>query len=200
MFHPMMPWALGRRPQTRWLLAFSILLAVLACAALPGVSEASRKLRGPDFSTSVPSRWKVDKVVKNGTARIYGASSPTTKRGVTKNGTLLSVNVVPITDFERQLGRRIPGSLVELLGAVMGAPQQAQNPRITASFRGTTLDGRPAASGAAQFDLGGATVLQSTTLSIYRGHVYLVQFYVDLTLQYRGLAVLRSAHRHWNWR
>jgi hypothetical protein len=200
MFHPMMPWALGSRLQRRRILACSILLAVLACAALPGVSEASRKLRGHGFSTNVPTDWKVDKTRKNGSTRTYSASSPQTKRNVTANSTLVSVVVIPVPDFERQAGRRIPSSLVELLGAVMGAPPQAQNARITASFRSATLGGRPAAAGAAQYSLGGATVLQSDTVSVYRGHVYIVQFYVDIALQYQGLTTLSRVHRHWRWR
>jgi len=108
--------------------------------------------------------------------------------------------VIPVTDFERQLGRKIPASFEDLLGAVMTAPQQAQNVQVTAAFRTTKLGGRPAASGAAQFFLGGATLLQSETVSISRGHVYILQFYVDLAVQYQGLTTLRGVHRHWRWR
>jgi hypothetical protein len=199
MFHPMMSWALGSRLQRRRMLACSILLAVLACAAMPGVSEASRKLRGYGFSTVVPSGWKLDKG-KVGTSHVYSASSPQTKRNVTINSTTLSVNVIPVTDFERQLGRKIPSPMEALLGEVMTAPQQAQNVQLTATFRATRLGGRPAASGAAQFFLGGATLLQSETVSVSRGQVYILQFYVDLTVQYQGLTTLRGIHRHWHWR
>jgi hypothetical protein len=199
MFHPMMSWALGSRLQRRRILACSILLAVLACAALPGVSEASRKFRGYGFSTIVPTGWKLDNS-KFGTSRVYSASSPQTRPNVTVNSTTLSVNVIPVPDFERQLGRKIPASYEELLGDVMTAPQQAQNVQLTATFRATKLDGRPAASGAAQFFLGGATLLQSETVSVSRGHVYILQFYVDLALQYQGLSTLSRVHRHWHWR
>ncbi len=199
MFHPMMPWALGSRLQRRRMLACSILLAVLACAALPGVSEASRKFRGSGFTTIVPSGWKLDKG-KAGPARFYSASSPQTKPNVTINSTLLSVNVIPVTDFERQLGRKIPSSLEEVLGAVMTAPQQAQNVQLTATFRTAKLGGRPAASGAAQFSLGGTTLLQSETVSVYRGRVYILEFYADTALQYQALLTLNRVHRHWHWR
>jgi hypothetical protein len=195
----MMPWALGSRLQRRRILACSILLAVFACAALPGVSEASRKFRGHGFSTIVPSGWKLAKG-KNGSSGFYSASSPQTKPNSLVNATTLSVDVIPVTDFERQLGRKIPASYEELLGAVMTAPQQAQNVQLTATFRTTKLGGRPAASGAAQFFLGGATVLQSETVSVSRGHVYILQFYVDLALQYQGLSTLSRVHRHWHWR
>lgn len=195
----MMPWALGSRLQRRRILACSILLVVLACAALPGVSEASRKFRGYGFSTIVPSGWKVDKG-KAGTARFYTAASPQTRPGVTTNSTTLNVNVIPVTDFERQLGRKIPSSYEELLGEIMTAPQQAQNVRLTATFRTTRLDGRPAASGAAQFFLGGATVLQSATVSRHRGRVYIIQMYLDTALEYQGLPTLSRVHRRWHWR
>jgi hypothetical protein len=199
MFHPMMLWALGGRLQRRKILACSILLVVLACAALPGVSEASRKIRGSGFSTIVPSGWKVDRG-KAGTSRFYSASSPQTKPNVTINSMQLSVNVIPVTDFERQLGRKIPSSLEEVLGEVMSAPQQAQNVQITATFRPARLDGRPAASGAVQFFLGGTTLLQSETVSIYRGRVYILVFYADTAQQYQGLLTLRRVHSHWRWR
>jgi hypothetical protein len=179
--------------------ACSILLAVLACAALPSVSEASRKLRGYGFSTIVPSNWKLDKG-RNGSTRLYGAASPQTKDNVTTNSMRIGVSVVPVTDFERQLGRRLPSSLEEVLGAVMAPPQQAQNVQVTAPLRSTTLGGRPAASGAAQFFFNGATVLQSETVSLYRGQVYILQFYVDMALQYRGITNLKRMHRHWHWR
>jgi hypothetical protein len=199
MFHPMMPWALGSRLQRRRILVCSILLAVLACAALPGVSEASRKLRGYGFSTTVPTNWKLTKG-KNGSTRLYNAASPQTKPNVTVDSTLLGIKVIPVTDFERQLGRKIPASLEELLGTVMSAPPQAQNVQLTATFRPATLDGRPAASGAAQFFLNGATLLQSETVAVHRGRVYILQFYVDTTLQIPGLSTLSRIHRHWHWR
>jgi hypothetical protein len=199
MFHPMMLWALDGRLQRRKILACSILLVVLACAALPGVSEASRKFRGQGFSTIVPNGWKTDKG-KAGTTRFYSASSPQTKRNVTVNSTTLSVNAIPVTDFERQLGRKIPSSYEELLGEIMTAPQQAQNVKLTATFRTTRLGGRPAASGAAQFFLGGTTLLQSETVSIYRGRVYILEFYADTAQQYQALLTLGRVHRHWRWR
>ena len=70
MFHPMMRWALGSRLQRRRILACSILLAVLACAALPGVSDASRKFRGKGFATIVPSNWKIGKGKQGSHARL----------------------------------------------------------------------------------------------------------------------------------
>jgi hypothetical protein len=195
----MMRWVVGSSLKKRRILACSILLAVLACAALPGVSEASRTLRGYGFTTIVPSNWKLDRG-KTGTTRVYGASSPKTKPNVTVNSMRIGISVIPITDFERQLGRRLPSSLEEVLGAVMAPPQQAQNVQVTAPFRSTTLGGRPAASGAAQFFFNGATVLQSETVSVYRGQVYILQYYVDLALQYQGLTNLSRIHRHWRWR
>ena len=82
----------------------------------------------------------------------------------------------------------------------MTAPQQAQNVQLTATFRATRLGGRPAASGAAQFFFGGATVLQSATVSLHRGRVYVPELYLDTALQYPGLAIFQRVHRHWRWR
>ena len=199
MFHPMMRWTASNRLQTRRILACSILLAALVFAALPGVSEASRKIRGYGFSTIVPTKWKAGKG-KNGPTRVYGAASPTTKRNVTVNSMQLGISVIPVKDFERQLGRKLPTSLEEILGAVMTAPQQAQNVSFVAPIRTTTLDGLPAASGAAQFTFNGATVLQSETVSVHRGQVYIVEFDVDTALQYQALPILARIHRHWRWR
>jgi hypothetical protein len=199
MFHPMMPWALGSRLQRRRILACSILLAVLACAALPGVSEASRKFRGYGFSTIVPNNWKTGKG-KQGTTRVFGAASPKTKRGVTVNTMQLGVSVLPVTDLERQTGRKLPADLQQLLGLIMAAPPQAQNVQLTAPFRNSKLGGRPAASGAVQFLLDGTPMLQSETVSVYRGQVYVVEYDLDLALQYTGLPILTRIHRHWHWR
>jgi hypothetical protein len=199
MFHPMMPWALGSRLQRRRILACSILLAVLACAALPGVSEASRKLHGYGFSTIVPGNWHTGKG-KQGTTRVYGAASPTTKRGVTANTMQLGISVLPVADLERQLGRKIPTQPQELLGLIMQAPPQAQNVQLTAPFRDSRLGGRHAASGAVQFSLNGTSMLQSETVSVYRARVYVLEYDLDLALQYPGLANLSRIHRHWHWR
>jgi hypothetical protein len=199
MFTPMKRWVVGSSLQTRRVLAGSILLAVLACAALPGVSEASRKFRGYGFATIVPTKWKTGSI-KNGATRGYSASSTQTKPNVTVNSMFMTVNVLPVKDFERQTGRKLPSSLQEVLGAVMVPPQQAQNVQLTAPFRSTTLGGQPAASGAAQFGLNNATVLQSVTVALHRGQIYIVQFYVDMALQYQGLANLQRIHRHWRWR
>jgi hypothetical protein len=116
------------------------------------------------------------------------------------NAIHLGISVVPVQDFERQLGRKLPSSLIQVLGAVMAAPQQAQNVSLVAPFRTTTLGGLPAASGAAQFNLNGATVLQSETVAVHRGHVYMVQYYQDTQLQYQALPILQRVHRHWRWR
>jgi hypothetical protein len=199
MFHPMMRWAVGSRLQRRRIVACSILLAVLACAALPGVSQASRKIRGYGFTTIVPTKWNTGKS-KNGTTRVYGAAPRGVKANDTVNAMHLGITVVPVKDFERQLGRRLPSSLEQLLGAVFSAPQQAQNVSVTAPFRTTTLGGIPAASGAATFFINGATVLQSETVSVRRGQVYIVTFFQDTALQYGALQVLQRIHRHWHWR
>ena len=194
----MMPWALGSRLQRRKILACSILLAVLACMVLPGVSDASRKLRGADFVTKVPSTWKTGKG-KQGTTRVYGAASPGTKRNVAANSMQLGISVVPVVDMERQLGRKLPPTLEELLALLLQG--QAQNAQVTAPLRSSALGGRPAASGALQFSPDGATtVLLSETVSVYRGRIYVVAYTVDVGLQYKGLAILRSIHRHWRWR
>jgi hypothetical protein len=199
MFHPMMRWVLSSSLKRRRILACSILLAVLACAALPGVSEANRKIRGVGFSTSVPTGWKTGKG-KNGNARVYGAASPKTKRNVLANSMQLGISVLPVVDMERRLGRKLPSSLEELLGLVISAPQQAQGVQLTAPIRASTLDGRPAASGAVQYSLNGTTVLQSSTVAVRRGRVYVVEFDLDLALQYQGLPILGRIHDHWRWR
>jgi hypothetical protein len=200
MFHPMMRWARGNSLQRRRILACSILLAVLACATLPGVSEAaSRKVRGYGFTTLVPGNWKTGKG-KNGNTRVYGAASPKTKRNVTVNQMQLGISVIPIKDFERQAGRKIPSSMEEVLGMVLSAPQQAQNASLVAPIRSTTLGGLPAASGAAQFFFNGATVLQSETVAVHRGQLYIVEYDLDIALQYQALPILARIHRHWHWR
>jgi hypothetical protein len=199
MFHTMMSWAVSNRLQRRTILVCSILLAVLACAALPGVSEASRKVRGYGFATIVPSDWHTGKG-KQGPTRVYGAASKKTKPGVPANTMQLGISVIPVVDVERQLGRKLPSSLQELLGLMTQPPQGAQNVQLTAPFRTSTLGGRPAASGALQFSLGGTTMLQSQTVSMYRGQIYAVTYDLDMSLLYRGLTVLKSVHSHWRWR
>jgi hypothetical protein len=195
----MMLWALGSRLQRRTILVCSILLAVVACAALPSVSDASRKFRGKGFTTIVPSDWKTGKG-KQGTTRVYGAASRTTRRDVAVNMMQLGVSVIPVVDMERQIGRKLPSSLEELLSLVLQSTQQ-QNAQLTAPVRSTTLGGRPAAAGAVQSSTPeGATLLQSETVSVYRRQVYIVAFTLDLNLQYQGLPVLARAHRHWRWR
>jgi hypothetical protein len=196
MFHHMMRWALSSSLQKRRILACSILLAVLACAGLPSVSDASRKFRGTGFVTVIPSKWKTGKG-KQGTTRVYGAASRATRPNVAANTMQLGISVLPVGDMERQLGRKLPPSLEELLALLM----QQQNAQITAPLRSTTLGGRPAASGAMQVPAdGGTTLLQSQTISVYRGQVYVVAFGVDLALQYQGLPILARIHRHWRWR
>jgi hypothetical protein len=179
-------------------MACSILLAVLACAALPGVSDASRKIRGYGFTTIVPTKWKTGKG-KNGTTRVYGAAPRGVKANDTVNAIHLGITVIPITDMERQIGRKLP-SLEQVLGSVMSPPQQAQNVSLVAPIRAATLGGLPAASGAAEYFFNGATVLQSETVSVHRGQVYIVRYYQDTALQYAGLSILQRIHRHWHWR
>jgi hypothetical protein len=198
MFHPMMRWAVGSRLQRRRIVVCSILLAVLACAALPGVSDASRKIRGYGFTTIVPPKWQTGHG-KNGTARVYGAAPRGVKPNDVVNAIHLGITVVPIADMERQIGRKLP-SLDQLLGGLMSPPQQAQNVSFVAPVRVTTLDGLPAASGAVEYFFNGATVLQSQTVATHRGQVYIIRYYQDTSLQYAGIKILQSIHRHWHWR
>ena len=156
-------------------------------------------MRGYGFTTVIPSKWKTGQS-KTGTSRVYGAAPPGTKPNDTVNAVHLGISVIPVKDFERQLGRKIPSSLEQVLGAVMSAPQQAQNVSLVAPIRAAALDGLPAASAAAQFFLNGATVLQSETISIHRGQVYIIQFYQDTQLQNLALPVLQRIHRRWHWR
>jgi hypothetical protein len=199
MFTPMMLWALGSRLQRRTIMACSILLAMLACAALPSVSDASRKFRGKGFATIVPNNWKTGKG-KQGTTRVYGAASPKTNPNVAANTMQLGISVIPVVDMERQLGRKLPSTLEALLGLVLQTTQ-GENVQLTSPIRSSTLGGRPAASGAVQASGGdGTPLLQSETVSLYRGQVYVVVFNLDLGLQYQGLPILARAHRHWHWR
>lgn len=197
MLHRMMRWALSNSLQKRRILVCSILLAVLACAGMPSVSDASRKFRGKGFVTIIPSKWKTGKG-KQGTTRVYGAASPKTKANVAANTMQLGISMIPVVDMERQLGRKLPASLEELLGLIM--QQQGQNAQITAPFRSSTLGGRPAASGAMQVPADGTTLLLSQTISVYRGQLYIVAYTVEVALQYQGLPVLARIHRHWRWR
>jgi hypothetical protein len=199
MFHPMMRWALDNSLQKRRILACSLLLAVLACAALPGVSQASRTFRGVGFSTIVPSAWKIGNG-KQGDSRLYGASSRQSKANSRVNSMQLGVSVVPVTDLERQLGRKLPATPAEILGLLLTPPQDAQNVTLSAPIRSSTLGGRAAASGAVQFFSGGAQVLQSETVSVYRKRIYLVAYNIDQSLQYKALPILARVHRHWRWR
>ncbi len=199
MFHPMMWWARGGSLKKRRILACSILLAVLACATVPSASQAaSRKIRGVGFSTLVPGNWKTGKS-KTGNSHVYGAASPKSKRSATVNLMQVGISVIPVVDLERQLGRKLPASPEELLGLVMSPPQQAQNVQLTAPFRASTLDGRRAASGAVQFNYNGALLLQSNTVAVRRGLVYVIEFDLDMALQFQGLPVLAGIHRHWRW-
>ena len=199
MFHPMMRWAPSNSLQKRRILACALLLGVFACAALPGVSDASRKFRGVGFSTVIPNSWKIGNG-KNGDTRLYGASARRKKSNDLINSMALGVSVVPVTDLERQLGRKLPSSPQEILGLLMSAPQNAQSPSVAVPIRSSVLGGRAAASGALEFSAGGTIVLQSETVSVYRNRIYLVAFNIDKRLQYRALPILARAHRHWRWR
>ena len=139
----MMPWALGSRLQRRRILACSILLAVLACAALPGVSDASRKFRGNGFSTIVPSGWKTGKGKHGHHARLRRRFAADQDQASRPNTTQLGVNVIPVTDFERQLGRKTPVLARGASGRSRDARRSRRRTcRSTAPFRTTTLGGR----------------------------------------------------------
>jgi hypothetical protein len=184
----------------RRILACSILLAVLAFGALPSVSQAAnRKLRGPGFSTIVPSNWKVTTSRKGG-AHTYRMVPPHTKKGVTVNSMAIGVTVIPGKDVERQAGHKISDSMEELWGLMVTAPAGAQGLQIIAPVRTTTVDGTPGASGAASYFFNDASVLQSDTVTYRNGRVYVIEFATDINIQYKGLPVLGRLRDHWRWR
>jgi hypothetical protein len=199
MFPPMMRRVRLNTIERRRILACSILLAVIAVGALPSVSQASRKLRGVGFSTIVPSKWKVDKG-KGRDPRVYRASSPGARPNVAVNSAVLGVIVTTETTLERQAGRKLPSSPEELLGLVAGAPGDAQNLQVVAPTRGALLDGAPAASIAVSYTRAGASVLQTDTVSVYRGRVYVVELATDISIQIDALHVLAQARSRWRWR
>jgi hypothetical protein len=199
MFRPMMRRVRLNTIERRRILACSILLAMIAFGALPSVSQASHKLRGVGFSTVVPSKWKVTKG-RNGGVHTYRMVPPHTKQGVTANSMAIGINVAPAVDLERKAGRKIPSSMLELWGLMVTAPSGAQGAQIIAPVRTTTVDGAPAASGAATYALGGATVLQSDTVTVHHGRVYLIELVTDISIQFEGLSPLGRLRDRWRWR
>jgi hypothetical protein len=199
MFRPMMRWVPRNTIERRRILACSMLLASIAFGTLPSASQASRKLHGVGFSTIVPSKWKLSKF-KSGSLHGYRIVPPRTKKGVTVNSMAIGITVTPAKDLERQLGRKIPASMLELWGLMVSAPQGAQGPQIIAPVRTTTVDGVPGASGAASYALGGATVLQSDTVSVHHGRVYVIELATDINIQFQGLPALGRVRDHWRWR
>jgi hypothetical protein len=197
MFHPMM-----RRGtlQRRKILAFSMLLAILACASLPSISQASKKVRGPGYSTSVPNRWKIVKSTGNGWRYVRGFAPRTGKNGTS---TLLTVgvSVTSAKNLAKQARvKTLPSSPEAILPLVANSLEGAQNAEITAPIRPTDLRGTPAAASAAQYGLGNIQVLQSNVAAVRHGRVYSIEMEVDLRLQYAGTKLLRSLLSHWRWR
>jgi hypothetical protein len=183
----------------RRILVCSILLAVLAFGALPSVSQAAnRKLRGPGFSTIVPRKWKI-KHQKGAGTRVYHAAAPTNKPNVSVNSMALDVIVASAKTLERQLGRKLPASPVELIGQVVGGPQGTQA-QVLVPARATRLDGAPAASVVLQYIYNNAMIIQSDTLCVRHGRIYVVQLEIDTVMQFQGLPVLERARSHWRWR
>jgi hypothetical protein len=199
MFRPMMRRVRLDTIERRRILACSILLAVIAIGALPGVSQASHKLRGVGFSTIVPSKWKVTKG-KTRDPRVYRASSPGARPNVTVNSAVLGVIVTTAKTLERRAGRKLPSSPEELLGLVAGAPGDVQGLQIVAPTRGALLDGVPAASIAVSYTRGGAAILQTDTVAVYHGRVYVVELATDISIQVNALHVLAQARSRWRWR
>jgi hypothetical protein len=200
MFRFMMRWA----PRTntiarRRLLACSLLLAVLACAALPGVSEsaATRKLRGPGFSTLVPKSWKVTRQ-KSGDTRTYQAAAPPNRPNVSVNSMSLGVVVTSVKSFERQLGHKLPRAPEDFIGQVVGGPQGTQAQTLVPP-RATKLDGARAASVVLQYIYNNAMILQSDTLCVRHGRIYVIELDIDTVKQFDGLPVLEKARAHWRW-
>ena len=183
----------------RRLLACSILLAVLACAALPGASQASTKLRGPGYSTIVPNGWKVAKTSANGW-RYLRAFAPRTGRNGTSRLLTVGISVISSKALAKQARlKQLPSSPESLLALVANSPNQAQNVQIVAPIRPALLRGIPAAASAAQYVLGNSSVLQSNTACERNGRVYSLELEVDMSIQYAGTKVLGRARDHWRW-
>ena len=185
--------------ERRRILACSILLAVIAFGALPSVSQAAnRKLRGPGFSTIVPSKWKIQRQKGAGT-RVYHAVAPTNKPNVAVNSMTLDVIVASVKSLERQLGHKLPASPEELVGQMVGGPQGTQA-QVLVPTRSTRLDGAPAASVVLQYIYNNAMIVQSDTLCVRHGRVYVIELHIDTVMQFQGLPVLAQARSHWHWR
>jgi hypothetical protein len=196
----MMQWAPVTTSGRRRAVICSVLLAAIVCAWLPNAVQAkSRKIRGPGYSTIVPKSWKVQKTVENGWAALY-ATSPSTRPGVPPGTMYIEVRAISTTSLTRQLGlRRLPSDPETLLTLVAASPNAAQNINVVAPLRSIDLRGVPAAAGAASYVLGNTSILQSNIVCIRHRRAYLVQLFVDTTLQYSGTRALVSANAHWRW-
>jgi hypothetical protein len=189
----------GNTLQKRKLLACSILLAVLACAALPGTSQAkSHRLRGVGFSTIVPRDWKRGRQ-DNGAARSYFAAWAKNKPNTAVNSMVLDVTVISVKAAERQLGRKLPSSLEDIASQTLGGPQGTQA-QVVVPARPTRLRGTPAASIVFQYIYNNAMLLQSDTVCIRHGRLYILELKIDTVKQWVGLPVLEKARNHWRWR
>jgi len=186
--------------ERRRVLACSLLLAVLACAALPGASQAaaSLRLRGAGFSTIVPRDWKLGRQT-NGDTRSYLAAWAKNKPNTSVNSMVLTVTVIPVKSAERQIGRKLPSSLVDAVSQVLGGPQGTQT-QVLVPARPTRLRGMPAASIVFQYIYNNAQLIQSDTLCIRHGRIYIIELVIDTVKQFQGLPVLEKARAHWRWR
>ncbi|MCW2993421.1 MAG: hypothetical protein JWQ18_916 [Conexibacter sp.] len=182
--------------QRRRILASSLLLAVLVCAALPSVSQASRKIRGPGYSTILPDHWRVQKSRNQSWYELRGYAPKTTVKLMT-----LAVSVIS----EKALAKRarvkaLPSSPERLLQIVATAPQGAAQVQTRIPPRGTSLDGEPGASMVSEYILNAqADVIQTNLVARHHGRVYSIEMEVDTLLQDGGTAYLQQLVRHWHW-
>jgi len=197
MFHPMMM----RRVRIsslrrRRILASALLLAALACAALPGVSQASKRISGPGYSTILPNGWRVSTSRSAGLHQLRAYAPRTTVKLLT-----IGVTVISARTLARQAGvKRLPSSPERLLQLVAKTPSGAAGAQVRTTPRPVRL---ARASGAwevleyilnSQFD-----VVQTNIVTRRHGRVYWVEMEVDKLVQADGTAAMDPLRSHWRW-
>jgi hypothetical protein len=199
MFTPMMRRAPLNTLQRRRILACSLLLAVCVCASLPGVSQASRKIRGPGYSTVLPNGWKVAKS-RAGAWYYLRAFAPQKGQAGTSQLLTVGISVISTKGLAKQARvKRLPSSPQDLLPLVANSLNGAQNVQVVAPIRSTALRAAPAAASAVTYALGNTSVLQSNVVSPHGRRVFSVELEVDQSIQYAGTKVLSSLLKHWRW-
>jgi hypothetical protein len=175
-----------------------ILLAVVLTLALAGSAPAREAIRGPNYRTSAPTGWHIDK--RNGGGWNTVTITPPSHVSNGRDTALVSIAVAPVSRIKRLSGGVKASDKAGLVKRLISIPRNSANLNVARPPSPTRFAGKPAMTYSVNYTFTGHGTVHTATLVRRGKRMYMIQVITDEDVTLLGGSAVDTIRDSWRWK